>query len=127
MTTAPAVRRAVLLVEDEATVRGLLRRYLENAGFDVIAADSVDAAVALLERSVIAAAILDVRMPNGRGGLDLLEYMRLDARWQQLPAIVLTGARLSEHEEEIIRRDRAYVFYKPHGYEEAVAQLKKVL
>src|SRR5688500_11622030 len=124
MTTAPAVRRAVLLVEDEAPLRESLRRYLERAGFDVIEADSVDAAVALLDQIAIAAAILDVRMPQGRSGLEVLQSIRLDARWQDLPAIVLTGARLSEREEELIRRDRAYVFYKPHGYDEIVAQLQ---
>jgi DNA-binding response OmpR family regulator len=127
MTTAPTVRPAVLLLEDEAIVREPLRRYLEQVGFDVIGAGSVEIAVALLDEVDIAAAILDVRMPRGRSGLEVLQHMRVNARWQQAPAIVLTGALLSEAEEEIIRRDRAYVFYKPHGYKEIAAQLKKLL
>ena len=127
MTTPPPVRRTVLLVEDEATLREPLRRYLERTGFAVIEADSVDAAAALLPQIAIAAAILDVRMPQGRSGLDVLEHMRRDERWRSLPVIILTGARLSEREEEIIRRDRAYVFYKPHGYQAIAEQLHRAV
>jgi hypothetical protein len=30
-------------------------------------------------------------------------------------------------EEDIVRRDRAYVFYKPHGYGELVRHLSQLL
>ena len=104
-----------------------MRRYLEATGFAVIEAGSVDAAVALLEQTAIAAALLDVRMPSGRSGLEVLEYMRRHERLQDLPVVILTGALISEREEEIIRRGRAYVFYKPTSYEAIAAQLRKVL
>jgi hypothetical protein len=56
----------------------------------------------------------------------VLEFLRLNGDWD-MPVIVLTGARLSEEEEAIIRRNRAHVFYKPGSYDEMVAQLNRML
>ena len=123
----PAERPLVLLVEDQFVLREPLRRYLVASGFDVVEADSVDTAFAALRRGPIEAVILDVRMPGNRSGLEVLQFVRLDDNWHEMPVIILTGVHLSEEEEEIIRRHRAYVFYKPHGFEEIVERLNRML
>ena len=51
----------------------------------------------------------------------MLEFLRL--RYPHLPAIILTGAHLTEEEEERIRRGAAHVFYKPHGYQAIIEVL----
>ncbi|MGH9196813.1 MAG: response regulator [Acidimicrobiia bacterium] len=126
-SAAPRIPLGVLLLEDQITLRAPLRRYLEASGFEVVEADSVDEAFAQLRRAMIACAILDVRMPNNRSGLEVLQFIRLNEYWHDMPVIILTGAHLTEEEEEIIRRHRAYVFYKPHGYIEIVERLNKML
>jgi DNA-binding response OmpR family regulator len=118
----------VLLLDDEAVIRGSLSRYLEGAGFDVRSTATTEDALAVLDAGTIHAAVLDVRLPGHRSGLEVLEAMRL--RDGLLPGpivIVLTGHDLAPDEEEIIRRNRAYVFYKPHGYDDLVARLNELL
>lgn len=121
------VRPTVLLVDDEAVVLASLGRYLQIAGYDVRTAADVDPAFDVLRKSAIDAVILDVRLPGDRSGLEVLEYLRLDENWRDLPVIILTGVRLTPEEEEIVRHYPAHVFYKPQGYGELVQQLNRLL
>jgi DNA-binding response OmpR family regulator len=57
----------VLVVEDDAAVRGALEKFLRLHGFDVLSADTGDDALDALERRRIDAAIVDLRLPRGSG------------------------------------------------------------
>jgi two-component system cell cycle sensor histidine kinase/response regulator CckA len=79
----PSVRRApetLLLVEDEAGVRQLSKRALDNAGYRVLAAANGDDAERLFAQhaGAIDLVVTDVIMP-GCGGPELLGRLRLQA------------------------------------------------
>jgi diguanylate cyclase (GGDEF)-like protein/PAS domain S-box-containing protein len=83
----------VLVVDDDAGMRDALRGSVEN-GFapDPVAveeASSFEEAVGLLESRVYDALLVDVRLPRGRTGLDILAEAR--NRGIDAPAIVITG------------------------------------
>jgi two-component system cell cycle sensor histidine kinase/response regulator CckA len=82
--------RVALLVDDEEPVRRLAERALTRRGWQVMAADSAEAALALLEghHAPLALMITDVVMP-GLDGPSLVEQVRL--RWPDLPAILVSG------------------------------------
>lgn len=117
----------VLVLEDEAPVRESLRRYLELIGYRVCLCENVDQAFDTLSHSSVDAAILDVRLPHDRSGLEVLEFARLDEGSRDLPVLVLTAFRLSPDEEDIIRRHGAYVFYKPQEYSELAKCLERAV
>jgi CheY-like chemotaxis protein len=68
----------VLLVEDEAAVRRLGRRILERKGYQVVEADSGEAALRIFERMApdIALLVSDVVMPGMSGG-ELARRLRI--------------------------------------------------
>ncbi len=68
-------RPAVLLVEDEAEIVGLMRDFLEAEGFEVHAAASGSAAIAALGRSRVDCVLLDV-MLQGESGFDVCRRLR---------------------------------------------------
>jgi DNA-binding response OmpR family regulator len=68
-------RPAVLLVEDEAAIVGLMRDFLEAEGFDVQAAASASDAVAALGCSRVDCVLLDV-MLEGESGFDVCRRLR---------------------------------------------------
>jgi len=106
----------VLLVDDQPTILRTLTRFLEAKGFTVEIATSVGEAIPVLEARAVDAVVLDMRLP-GESGLDLLARMREDERWRHLPAVVLTGASLTNEDRATLARLRAYVFLKPKSYE----------
>ncbi|MFC7474042.1 ATP-binding protein [Dankookia sp. GCM10030260] len=90
----------VLLVEDEAPLRRLGTLLLERGGHHVLAADSAEAALALVEAGAAPALLVsDVAMP-GADGVELAR--RLRRRWQSLPVLLLSG-----YAEAMLGRDLA--------------------
>jgi CheY-like chemotaxis protein len=80
----------ILLVEDEPSVRYIMRRTLEEAGYTVLEAGSVDAALTLLgdKGKRINLVLTDVIMPGG-GGRELAE--RIMAEYPGMPVLFTSG------------------------------------
>jgi DNA-binding NtrC family response regulator len=78
----------VLLVEDEATIRFSMRRFLSNKGFEVVEAETCAAAEEVFRAGAPDVVLLDYYLPDG-DGLDLLA--RLKPLDPNVPFVVLTA------------------------------------
>lgn len=55
---------------------------------------------------------------SGGSGLDLLSWLRMQPQYVATPVLILTGLTvIPEDEEALIRRQHAYLFYKPERFE----------
>src|SRR6185312_3514037 len=77
----------ILVVDDELSLRRLLRLYLSKAGFTVEEASTGTEALAVLRRGGIDLAIVDVMLPE----LDGFELVRRARRHNSVPIILLTA------------------------------------
>ena len=124
----PPPRRTVLVVEDALTTRCILEQFFARSGCDVVHAADPDSALERLKSDCIDAVILDLRLADDRSGLEVLEQMRLDERFDSVPVVVLTGvAEVEEAEAELIDRHRAHLLYKRFGYREVVQRLERII
>jgi two-component system phosphate regulon response regulator PhoB len=92
--------KSVIVVEDDAGVRGLIVRVLTAAGYRVESYASSEAAhPAILERGP-AFLLVDLRLP-GRSGLELVRELREDLRDMAPPVALLSGSleELSDDEK----------------------------
>lgn len=81
------MKYVILVADDEAEIRDLLRLYLENSGYDVLeAADGLEA-LAILEKKHVDLAVLDVMMP-GLNGLHVLKKLR---ETSNIPVLVFSA------------------------------------
>ncbi|MBP2326702.1 DNA-binding response OmpR family regulator [Kibdelosporangium banguiense] len=85
----------VLVVDDDETVRDVVRRYLELAGHDVTVAGDGEQALALVARSEPDLIVLDLMLP----GIDGLEVCRRIRQHSAVPVVMLTA--LGEEENRI--------------------------
>jgi DNA-binding response OmpR family regulator len=117
------------VVEDAVAIRNMLEDFLTLYGYDVLVATHPDIAFKRLKQSsaTLHAMILDIGLDDNRSGIEVLELMRLDDRFADLPVVVLTGLSLSAHEEETIRRNRAHLLYKQEGYEKVFNRLGQII
>lgn len=128
LTLKPRPRRTILVVEDALTTRCILEQFFARAGCDVLHAGDPDTAMMRLKSSNVDAVILDLRLSEARSGLEVLEQMRLDERFDDVPVVVLTGVtEIEKAEEEIIQRHGAHLLYKRFGYREVVQRLEKII
>src|SRR5438445_9406870 len=103
----------VLVVDDDAAMRGLLHWMLAGRGYAVTEAATLDDAIRAVQSGGVDVVILDLVLGAHKSGLDVLRTLRSQAATASLPVIILTGASLDEDDEQQIRSDEAYVFYKP--------------
>ena len=65
----------ILIIEDEASIRTVVRAYLEQAGFRVLPADSRPEGVELARRERPGLVILDLNLP-GMDGMEVAARLR---------------------------------------------------
>ncbi|MFV0413006.1 MAG: response regulator transcription factor [Oscillospiraceae bacterium] len=114
----------ILIVDDEARIRELIRQHLEHAGFECEEAGDGSAALVALSRGGIDLVVLDIMMPF-MDGMATLREMR--NRKIETPVIMLT-ARGEEYDKLAGLEGGAddYVV-KPFSPRELVARIKAVL
>ena len=88
MSQPPKQADRILVVDDDARIRDLLRRYLAQEGFEVIVAEDGKALTRIMMRDPIDLIVLDLMMP-GEDGLSICR--RLRAAGDRTPIIMLTA------------------------------------
>ncbi|HLT44062.1 MAG TPA: response regulator, partial [Luteimonas sp.] len=92
-----AGERRVLVVEDDATTRSMLRKLLERQGWEVSEAGNGREGLERVREARPALVLLDLMMPE-MDGFGFLEALR--AGGETLPVVVLTAKELSRAEQE---------------------------
>jgi two-component system chemotaxis response regulator CheY len=84
--------QTILIVDDSATMRSVLRLYLQGAGYDFAEAETAERALNLARLLKPSLAIIDLNLP-GMDGVQLLQEFRArqPAGTPRMPVIVLTG------------------------------------
>ncbi len=100
----------ILVIDDEAAIRDSLRMTLEYAGLDFVGAATGQEGLAIAERDVIDAVLLDIKMP-GMDGMDVLS--RLRGMNETLPIIMISGHGTTATAVEAIRKGAVDFLDKP--------------
>jgi adenylate cyclase len=85
----PARTNRVLVIDDDATVRDLMRRYLSREGFDVVTAASGREGLEFARELHPSVITLDVFMPD-LDGWSVLQALKQDADLRRIPVIMMT-------------------------------------
>jgi DNA-binding response OmpR family regulator len=89
--------KKVLLVEDEATLRGIIARNLVARGHKVSEAESAGEAIRWLAETQHDLMLLDINLPD-RSGWDVLREMR--RRGWAVPVVIISAVRVSRERLE---------------------------
>jgi CheY-like chemotaxis protein len=81
----------VLLVDDDDVAREIVRRMIQRGGHRVEEAADGEAALASLENGLLPDCIILDLMMHRVGGVDVLRRIRADARWQNIPVVLMTA------------------------------------
>ena len=114
----------VLIVDDDAALRGAVATALTDLGHEAAQAENGEAALAWLSRHRADAVLLDLRMP-GMDGMDVLRRIR--AREDAPPIAVLTAVPTSENTIEAMRLGAADHLAKPIGRDGLRALMERML
>jgi two-component system KDP operon response regulator KdpE len=122
MSTAE-VRKNILVIDDEAQIRRLLRLTLEGSGYTVRETATGKEGLDEIVRRAPDAVVLDMGLPD-MSGLDVLRQLR---EWSRVPVLVLTV--LAAETDKVAALDAGADDYltKPFGAAELNARLRAIL
>jgi CheY-like chemotaxis protein len=77
------------VIDDDETVRNMMRRYLSREGFDVVTAQDGHEGVTLARELMPSVITLDILMP-GTGGWSVLQELKADPNLAAIPVIMIS-------------------------------------
>ena len=103
-----------LIIDDESSIRDLMRYTFEPNNIEVIAADNGKAAITLLENNAVDVIITDLLMPTMTG----LAFIReMKKRRISIPIIIITAYGNNEMVREIIEEGVFKLIEKPLDFD----------
>ena len=112
--------RAVLVVEDDVSVRRPLVKFLEMHGFAVVTAETSDEGLEQLRKNRLVAAVVDLRLRRGSGRDVVI------ATPSNVPVIIFSGVPSESAELERVR-PRTRLIEKPYSLVLLVETLEEML
>ncbi len=120
------VNRLVLVAEDNASVRSVIKSTLVLNQFRVAEARDGRQTIELLKQARPDILLLDMNMPY-ISGIDILKQIRMHPALQTLPVIVLTAASQAQMEFEALENGADDYILKPFRPELLTARIRAVL
>jgi two-component system chemotaxis response regulator CheY len=115
----------ILIVEDSATTRALIRAVIEDMGdFNIVEAGSGFEALKLLPTQEFNLVLTDVNMPD-INGLELIHFIKSNPRYSHIPLIIVSTERSEEDKKRGIALGAMSYITKPfkaHELQEVVKQ-----
>jgi len=109
------MRKHILVVDDDPTLRTLLQALLESHGYTSETAQHGGEAITKLAREHYDAVLLDYMMP-GPNGLTILQ--RIKQTYPSMPVVMITGHRGAEVAAKALAGGARACLFKPFDCEE---------
>ncbi|WP_027003934.1 response regulator [Hugenholtzia roseola] len=123
MRTQPTI----LIVDDFASTRKVVRSCLERAGFSVLeGTNGKDAMKILNQNSRISLVVTDLNMPE-MDGIQLTQEVRSHDAYGSVPILLLTTEMRSNRKEEALRAGATALLPKPFTVEAFLEVVQKML
>ncbi|HSL63826.1 MAG TPA: response regulator, partial [Gaiellaceae bacterium] len=95
--------KRLLVVDDDETQRAAIAELVSGSDVEIEGVGNAEEAVQALEERPPDCVVLDLKLP-GKSGFQLLEQVKQDERFRDLPIIIYTGKELTKREETRLRR-----------------------
>lgn len=122
----PYKQPLIMLVEDEKIARAVCMNHLEKVECEIIEAINGQKALDFLENKVPDLMILDLFMPE-MGGFEVLERLRSDLKWKNIPVIVVTADASVETREKAFRMGANDFVTKPVNPTDFIPRVRRFL
>jgi signal transduction histidine kinase/CheY-like chemotaxis protein len=127
LNEGPQPGRRVLVVDDNATNRQVVKLFLAPLGLVIEEARNGIEALECLERSLFDLVLLDVHMPEMDGRECIVRIRSSDRSWRTIPVIALTAEAMSGDRERLIAIGMSDYAAKPIDRTALIALINRYL
>lgn len=119
--------KSILIVEDSATTRSLIRAVVEEVGdFNIVEAPTGFDALKVLPQQEFDLVLTDINMPD-INGLELINFVKSNPRYNHIPLIIVTTERSEEDRKRGMALGASAYVTKPFKAPELQEIVRKVL
>jgi len=119
--------KTILIVEDSATTRALIRAVIDELGeYETVEAGSGFEALKMLPQQEYDLIITDINMPD-INGLELINFVKNNPRYNHLPIIIVSTERSEEDKKRGMALGATAYVTKPFKSSELQEVIKKTL
>jgi DNA-binding response OmpR family regulator len=119
-------QKTIVVVEDEQDAAEMFAEMMRVSGFRVLKASGSDAAMTMIENEKPAAVILDIMMPD-ISGLEVLRFVRGNAKLAKIPVIVVSAKSMPSDVRTGLEAGATVYLAKPVGYLDLKKAVEKAL
>jgi two-component system chemotaxis response regulator CheY len=117
----------ILIVDDFATMRKVIRNLLKQSGFEnIVEAEDGIAALKALKSQKVDFIISDWNMPN-MSGIELLKAVRGDDELKELPFLMVTAEALKDNVVAAVKAGVSNYIVKPFSAEVLNEKIEKIV
>ncbi len=116
----------LLIIEDEAPIRDMLRFVLQQTNFTIMEAEDSKQAYALLTEKTPDLILIDWMLPNA-SGVDFVRQLKKNPGTQEIPIIMLTARATEENKITGLEAGVDDYVVKPFSPRELIARIHAVL
>jgi two-component system, cell cycle response regulator DivK len=116
----------ILIVEDQADNRRILRDLFANAGYELIEAESGEDALAALATSRPDLILMDIQLPV-MDGYEATRRIRSDPELKSIPIIAVTSYALAGDEAKALAAGCSAYITKPYSPRALLAKVREYL
>ncbi|MFH2201760.1 MAG: response regulator [Elusimicrobiota bacterium] len=119
-------RKKVLIVDDDANIRGMLAMLFAEQDIRILEAARGDEAVKLAQEELPALIVLDINLP-GMTGLDALTLLRAGEKTRDIPIIMCTAHDTLDAVERCLQAGANDYIQKPFDLQHVLAKVRPFL
>jgi len=117
----------ILIVEDRVDSLEMVKTSLENIEYTVFGEENGEKALKFLEKQDVDLIILDLMLP-GMSGLQVLEKIRENRKYDKIKIIVFSAAKLTKKQKDAFTKFGADIFLpKPIPVDKLREEVQKLL
>jgi two-component system, cell cycle response regulator DivK len=118
--------RRILIADDKASSRELVRTILENFGYEVQEAEDGIKALEAIRNGLPDLVLLDLQMP-GLTGHEVLAQLRADEQFANLPVVALTASAMAGDRDKALAAGFTSYLAKPVTLSTLRAEVSRLL
>ncbi|MCF8309607.1 MAG: response regulator transcription factor [Bacteroidales bacterium] len=117
------MKKKILVIDDEKTIRTLLQNYLEK-DYEVITKENGEEGMAWLQQGIIPDLIVvDIQMPV-MDGYEFIKNIRASGYFKDIPLIMLSGIESSSDKVKALKMGANDYMVKPFNPEELAVRIQ---
>ena len=117
------MKKKILVIDDEKTIRILLKNYLEK-DYEVITKENGEEGMAWLQQGIIPDLIVvDIQMPV-MDGYEFIKNIRASGYFKDIPLIMLSGIESSSDKVKALKMGANDYIVKPFNPEELAVRIQ---